>query len=105
MSLYNQTWEIGDCHEPINPLVIIGVDSEIDWKICGDALAHLLYTRISDGLVSIWDMPASVKPEYAESCEILKKVAEKKKFDFTDSLPGTGAGAVFYGGYARSEFG
>lgn len=66
----------------INPLVIIGADSEIDWKLCGEALAHLLYTGTSDGSVTIWDMPASVKPEYAEAYEILKKVAEKKKFGF-----------------------
>ena len=69
----------------INPLVIIGADSDIDWKLFGEELAHLLFTATSDGSVSIWGMPASVGPEYAEAYEILKKVAERKKFGFHET--------------------
>lgn len=68
--------------EHINSLVIIGADSEIDWKLFGEEFASLLYTEVSEGTVSIWDMPACIRPEYAEAYGILKKVAEKKNFGF-----------------------
>lgn len=68
--------------DEVNPLVIIGATSNIDWELFGTELASLLYREISDGSVSIWDMPTEVAPAHAEAYGILKKVAEKKNFKF-----------------------
>ena len=73
-----------DLLDHVNPLVIIGATSDIDWKLFGTVLTPLLYKAVSDGSVSIWDMPMEVSPGYFEAHAKLKRVAELKKFGFYD---------------------
>lgn len=64
----------------VNPLVIIGANSDEDWQVFSSGrLSSLLYQKTTDGTVSIWDMPEeSENRAYA----VLKQVAEKKNFGF-----------------------
>lgn len=64
----------------VNPLVVVGMDSEMDWKLFGEQLTALLYLSTSDGSVSFWGMPTAVGPQNLEAFSKLKLVAEKKKF-------------------------
>ena len=67
----------------VNPMVIVGADSEVDWDIIGNhKLARKLYEKASNGTVSIWDMPnnaeAAVIPD---AYEMIAKLAVLKDFN------------------------
>lgn len=66
----------------VNSLVVIGANSDIDWKLFGKELTYLLYKETSAGTVSFWDMPASVETKYRAAFSALKKAAEMKNFGF-----------------------
>lgn len=67
----------------VNPLIIIGADSEEDWKLVGSGFARLLHEYASDGTVSVWDMPSSdEESKNPEAYRILEKLAAAKHFDF-----------------------
>ena len=64
----------------VNPLVVTGINSDIDWKVFGDALNSILY-YVTNGTVSFWGMPESVSGHYnQQALRILKKAIEKKNF-------------------------
>ena len=72
---------IPDLLDYVNPLVIIGADSELDWILFGNYITSLLYQYASDGTVYIWDMPASQEAAInPKAFSILNTVAEKKNF-------------------------
>ena len=66
----------------VNPLVVIGTDSDIDWALFGKELSYLLYTGATDGTVSLWDMPDSVESKNSAAYSTLKRVVEQKRFGF-----------------------
>ncbi len=71
----------------VNPLVIVGTNSDIDWRIFAKHLNGILYKNATDGSVTIWDMPAQVDDKYEKVFGVLKEVAKKKKFSiYTESL-------------------
>lgn len=69
-----------DLLDHVNPLIIIGANSDVDWKLFGKELTPLLYTSATDGTVTLWDMPDSVESRNANAFSILRTVVEKKRF-------------------------
>lgn len=69
-----------DLLDQVNPLVVVGIDSDVDWKLFGAQLTPMLYKSTSDGSVTFWDMPSAVEPQNAAAFAKLRLVAEKKKF-------------------------
>lgn len=64
----------------VNPLVIIGADSDVDWQVfSAGKLTSLLYQKATDGTVTIWDMPEESTNGAFTS---LKKAANLKGFGF-----------------------
>lgn len=71
----------------VNPLVVVGIDSDIDWKILDNTLNKLLYTKATDGSVSFWGVPETVEPKYTSVLKVLHDLCEKKNFSiYTNSL-------------------
>lgn len=69
----------------INPLVFVGFDSDIDWKLFGEKLNILLFNETTNGTVSFWGMPQTVSARYnKEALSRLKKVIDLKQFQCYD---------------------
>lgn len=71
--------ELLDC---VNPLVVVGMDSDVDWKLFSETLSKLLYKQVADGSVSFWGVPEIVEQKYARNLKALKTLCEKKHFSF-----------------------
>ncbi len=69
----------------VNPLVIIGIDSDIDCQLINKYLAKLLYSRTSDGSVSFWGMSPDKLQMDEGTFNRLKRVAEEKSFGFYET--------------------
>lgn len=68
-------------HNHVNPIVIIGVDSNVDWRVFGDELIYLLYTSTTNGTVSFWNVSNSVTQKYEqEALSHLIRLIEEKQF-------------------------
>lgn len=73
----------------VNPLVIVGANSDIDWQIFAKPLNQILYKKVTDGSVTIWGMPEQVDEKHAKAFDVLKKVAQEKKFSiYSEPLAG-----------------
>lgn len=73
----------------VNPMVVIGADSEIDWDLFGNhKIALNLYKYASNGTVSVWDMPNDAESAINPAAyKMLARVATEKGFDFfTETL-------------------
>ena len=64
----------------VNPLVVVGMDSDVDWQLFSDVLSKLLYKQATDGSVSFWGVPEAVEQKYAGVLRVLKTLCEKKRF-------------------------
>lgn len=64
----------------VNPLVVVGIDSEVDWLLFSDILNKLLYKYVTDGSVSFWGVPETVEPKYIGVLRVLRTLCEKKHF-------------------------
>ena len=64
----------------VNPLVVVGMDSDADWRLFSDVLNKLLYKQVTDGSVSFWGVPETVEQKYAKTLSVLRTVCEKKSF-------------------------
>lgn len=71
-----------DLLDHVNPLVVIGADSDVDWTLFGKELTYLLFTGATDGTVSLWNMPDSVESKNSNAYSILKRAVDKKRFGF-----------------------
>lgn len=74
----------------VNPLVVVGMDSDADWRLFSDVLNKLLYKQVTDGSVSFWGVPETVEQKYAKTLSVLRTVCEKK--EFPPLFPATGGG-------------
>jgi len=71
----------------VNPLVVIGADSDMDWTLFGKEITYLLYTGATDGTVTLWGMPETVAPKYAKAHAALQRAVKDKQFGyFEESL-------------------
>lgn len=66
----------------VNPLVIVGVNTQTDWALLHKVLIPLLNEKVTDGSVTVWDMPESAEPGYEREYHALKKICERKNFGF-----------------------
>lgn len=66
-----------DLMDYVNPLVMVGIDSEKDWELMRRCLARLLLSSTSEGAVSLWGVSPEVRSAHADILSAL----EQKKFE------------------------